>query len=886
MSEEERNIVGESDVEQKVAWPLLTAAPPEGLGYPVCSVVTKRDIRGYHIGKGTERKLYYPDYVCQLLGIPVLIVEVKAPGEDLAEAFREARLYAAEVNSQFPTGYNPARFVACLHDSEIWVGAWDNEAPELVAGLGPSMAVSAGLSKVLNRVSHSALLLYANELRQERVLRPFGRPVNLVGGQSVRDEEIGLNEFGASIALNYRHIFNPSTRADRRNIVRKAYVSSNRRDKYTKSIDRLVHAALPSSVLDAALIQDTSRPAGLLEQLATGRQLKNQILLLIGAVGVGKSTFVDYLREVALPDATASQLTWVRADMNAAPLSRELIYDWLCEQVIDSMSEASGGVDLEALEMLLKIYSVEVRRLQKGALKLLGEGSIEYRRILSEELLRLEASPTLRARALLRHFGAERARLPIVVLDNCDKRVRDEQLLMFEVAQWAQEQFQCLVFLPLRDVTYDLHRSAPPLDAALKDLTFRIEAPSFARVLQKRIALALAEMAESFPEKERLSYRLPNDIRVEYPSTDQGVYLACIMRSVFEHDRSIRRLMAGLAGRDLRKAMEVFLDFCRSGHIGTDLIYKMRANQGEYKIPFHIIMRVLLRQTYRFYQGDRSHLKNLFQCDPEDDVPSHFARIHVLKWLQGRLTELGPTGVKGYHPLRDLLNDLSLLGVARAVATREVNYFLRAGLILIEHMTFSVRTEDDLVRLAPSGSVHLRLLSNPSYLGAVAEDLWWSDRAAAQKVAGRIGRVQVHYREETRIRNAQEVSAYLRQQHLDVSNAAGATVISDLEQLAVAGELSEDVLHQHCENRLRVVPWLLAEDRFPTGSQHQGTVESVHPKHGVFVSVAQGVTGLIHRDDGTGWEEASACRAGDRVQVSVLRVNEERKRLSLAYVAT
>ena len=60
------------------------------------------------------------------------------------------------------------------------------------------------------------------------------------------------------------------------------------------------------------------------------------------------------------------------------------------------------------------------------------------------------------ARGMARFLCTGGGRLLVVVLDNCDKRNRDEQLRMFQLAQWAQSQFKCLVVLPLRDVTFDL----------------------------------------------------------------------------------------------------------------------------------------------------------------------------------------------------------------------------------------------------------------------------------------------------------------------------------------------------------------------------------------------------------------------------------------------
>lgn len=66
------------------------------------------------------------------------------------------------------------------------------------------------------------------------------------------------------------------------------------------------------------------------------------------------------------------------------------------------------------------------------------------------------------------------AKIPIVVLDNCDKRNKGEQLLMFEVAQWLRAQYKCIVILPMRDATYDTYKSEPPLDTVVRDLVLEL----------------------------------------------------------------------------------------------------------------------------------------------------------------------------------------------------------------------------------------------------------------------------------------------------------------------------------------------------------------------------------------------------------------------------
>ena len=61
-------------------------------------------------------------------------------------------------------------------------------------------------------------------------------------------------------------------------------------------------------------------------------------------------------------------------------------------------------------------------------------------------------------------------------------------------------------------------------------------------------------------------YYLDNGMQVSYPSEDEIYYLKSILKSLFQND-FFKKLISGLAGRNIRKRIEIFLDFCKSGHI-------------------------------------------------------------------------------------------------------------------------------------------------------------------------------------------------------------------------------------------------------------------------------------------------------------------------------
>lgn len=125
------SLVSESDVEQKLIYPFLTAEAPMGLALEDSEILTKSRLKQKIIGKGKSQKYYYPDYMVEIRGIPVLVIEAKKPDENLEAAFSEARLYAEEINASFPHNINVCQFIIVCSGTETWVGYSDQAEPIL-----------------------------------------------------------------------------------------------------------------------------------------------------------------------------------------------------------------------------------------------------------------------------------------------------------------------------------------------------------------------------------------------------------------------------------------------------------------------------------------------------------------------------------------------------------------------------------------------------------------------------------------------------------------------------------------------------------------------------------------------------------------------------------
>lgn len=715
--------------------------------------------------------------------------------------------------------------------------------------------------------------------RLSKLVKPrrLKKPRRLVGGESVQEIELDHNTFGATVSADFAHIFNPVTREDRARVAKHGYVRSLRRDRYIEPIDRVVRASMPAQAANE-LIDDTNNPREIITPLRNAKQLEHQVMLIVGGVGAGKSTFIDRLREVSLPKEVKARTFWVHIDMNVAPVAASEIYDWLRREIVAGCKVNMPDLDFDDLDTMKRVYSVEVNKFKKTTGKLLASQMDKYNVELAATIDRLENDPHSKATCYSRFCTGDRGKLLILVFDNCDKRTRDEQLLMFQAAQWLQREFRALVVLPLREETYDNHRNQPPLDTALKNLVFRIEPPLFHQVLVKRVQLALDAIEHGSTKKHR--FNLPNGFHVQYSASNQAFFLSSIVRSIFVHDYQIRRLIVGLAGRDLRRALEIFLEFCNSGHIGEDEIVRIVQSKGEYILSLDLVVRVLVRMSRRFYDGDHSFIKNLFSLDPSDARPNYFIRLMIVRWLREHWDQVGPAGFKGYFPIRDICAELNLHGVETSVAVREIEYLVRAKCVLTEDLRVDQLNEADLVRLGPAGFVHLELLGNINYLAAVAEDTWFASAITAADIAARIKLLDTQYSDEVTMQNARDLLDMLGAER-EIASVPSLSIVNN-SSFAQLSDLT--TAHEAIKRKGRSNPWLIIEDRYPLGAIVPAVIVNV-VAFGVFAELEPGFTGLIHISKlPKNFREDVNLSVAEQIQVKVLKIDTGKQRISLGFV--
>jgi hypothetical protein len=487
-------LLTESDVEQRVIYPLLTGG--NYLAINERHIRTKEYMAPTKIDKNAGKSSgYYPDYTVWEKGFPLMIVEAKQPDVAVEVGYREATAYAQYLNQRFRTGINPARFTIAINGARILFGYWDSEPvfDELIENLNPG---SKSLEELKALCGQAALNAHALTCLQEvKTARAF-RPFLMAGGQALLNSKRPVNTFAAELSPILRRYF--SSTADNREpeIYGRAYVPTDEVTEYDKVLesllkDRITERLNPMSQEIEPTRHGEPRLSKAIAEFKVDRPREGQLQLITGRVGAGKSLFIRRYKELLQPSGEKTKRHWSIIDFNTGPADLRSAQVWLCDAFLRSFIEENPDEDIFSAHSLERIFAQELQQ-QKGiyeGLRVISEEKAALRRI--EDLSVWKADPQKLTFGLSRYLGGNKRESVVAVMDNVDRRNLDDQLDAFQLALWFMKESRAFVILQLRDETYERFKNQPPLDTYRSGVGFHISPPRFIDVVKKRLDLSM-----------------------------------------------------------------------------------------------------------------------------------------------------------------------------------------------------------------------------------------------------------------------------------------------------------------------------------------------------------------------------------------------------------
>lgn len=728
----------ESDVEQKFVFGLLTAV--EHLGIPALALKTKGYIKPSEFGKKSGVPFGdYPDYSVWLRGFPVLLVEVKTPKVDAAVGYKEAQLYAQSLNNNYPAGLNPTKYLVSTNGVKVLFGFWDAEPifEAAVSDLNPGTERS---SKLIDLCGFGALQSHAEKCvttaRKQRVYFPY----DFAGGSVVLRAQLPYNRFAAPLAPLLSKYFSPSSQENTEEIVRKAYVSTDEVTEYDRILESLLKERLATrkgSIIEH--LQPMRREEGHINQalaaFAENRPETGQLQIIQGAVGSGKSIFVQRYMQVLQPDDTREKTRWVIIDFNTAPVTLSGAELWLCEAFFDSFSRENPQIDLTSTQVMRGIYSRNLQK-RKPIYAEFENVSVERAALArAEDMAKWQDDKLETVRGIANYVLGGRQEILVVVMDNVDKLDRDNQLAAFQLTLWFMQQTRAFVVLQMRDETYERYRNKPPLDTFRTGVVFHISPPRFVDVVKRRLELAL----ESVNAESRRSgtFVVETGMRIRYDADERVLFLKKLYEALFDRNTNIARVLEALAGKDVRKALDMFVSIIISGHLSETTIASNTIGGGTAPLQEFTVLKILMRTHYKLAGKNSGFVKNLFSFNEKCRSADNFIAIEILYFLAKSRKLTGGIGLEGYFTFTQISDRLQTFGYDPEDILLVLGDLLAADLISNDRMSSAAVELDDALRITASGFIHIRILTGRfEYLFGVIPETPIFDQQVASQLGG------------------------------------------------------------------------------------------------------------------------------------------------------
>lgn len=480
----------------------------------------------------------------------------------------------------------------------------------------------------------------------------------------------------------------------------------------SKTILEARYAALFDSNAPAPVLMPAADRQGVSPELLA-ESINRRPILLIGSVGVGKTTFIRNLMKIEAPSVFEKAITLYIDLGSQATLSADL-KSFVIEEVIEQLRE-NYEIDIEERNFVRGVYHSDLQRFQKGIYSDLYE--TDPQRFKEKELELLEkklATPEEHLKQSLKHVANGRKKQLIMILDNSDQRDEYTQQQVFLISQEIAEHWSTTVFVTLRPETFHRSQQMGAL-SGYHPKAFSVSPPRVDLVLEKRLAFALKLTRGEIPIQA-----LPKGMGVRFNSLESVI---CSFLKSLQINQELSECIDNISGGNIRLALDLVSGFFGSGHVDTQKIVDIQRNykKGRYTVPLHEFLRAVIFGDNLYYDSNRSPIANLF------DIFSNDPREHfILPLLIGLIHSLGSSGSnEGFVETSIVYEHLQSIGFiadqidkALIISTRKKLIETAARLIPQAGQTMPHR-----LRVTTLGLYHItRLCSLFEYVDAVIID--------------------------------------------------------------------------------------------------------------------------------------------------------------------
>jgi hypothetical protein len=376
--------------------------------------------------------------------------------------------------------------------------------------------------------------------------------------------------------------------------------------------------------------------------------LSKRPILLVGDVGVGKTTFIrNLIKHDAREELSRALVLYL--DYGTRPAISANLKTYTSSEIIRQLRE-DAQLDIYERQFVRGVYHQRLIDFSRGIYSDLKQMSPDAYMLKEIEFLeKLLSNEEEHVRLSLEHIFSGQKRQIVLFLDNVDQRPASFQEEVFLIAASVSAHWPVTVFVSLRPETFSLSRTRGTL-AAYQPRVFTIEPPRIDQVIKKRL-----EFAQSQLLKSGTLPGMPPGISLASKSLE--IYLKMLIHA-FDYRTEIIEFIDNMCSGNVREALNYVGSFVGSGHVDSGKIIDIIEGSGSYNLPLHEFLRAVIHKDAEYYNPSDSPILNLYDISSSSST-EHFCLLLLLDYVE-RSGQLG--GEHGFVQRQTLLNFLQSAG--------------------------------------------------------------------------------------------------------------------------------------------------------------------------------------------------------------------------------